>query len=195
MRRVSIFVLIATAACSVSAQDGREAKASISTQVEEIYVARSVPQSTVQPTDFCAQERIGLGGVRAEGQFAFRSTTTQVSDGRMVDTNVKAIGSIHVCLGPIQNGDIYNWYAEGVLGSTSFKGNGECRRREADFPEPGLRALSCFLDLSGLPNAYVGGLLTTNSMTSPKPGLETDPPGYTQTSIATIRLWRKRKAP
>jgi len=195
MRRVSIFVLTAIAACSVSAQGAREAKASVAAQVEEIYVARSVPESAVQPTDFCAQERIGFGGVRAEGQFTFRSTSTQVSDGRMVNTNVKAIGSIHVCFGPIQNADIYNWYAEGVLGGTTFKGNGECRRRKADFPEPGLRALSCFLDLSGLPGAYVGGLLTTNSMTSPKPGLETDPPGYTQTSIATIRLWRKRKAP
>jgi hypothetical protein len=26
-------------------------------------------------------------------------------------------------------------------------------------------------------------------------GIETDPPGYTQASIATIRLWRKRDAP
>jgi hypothetical protein len=25
--------------------------------------------------------------------------------------------------------------------------------------------------------------------------METDPPGYTQASIATIRLWRKRDAP
>jgi hypothetical protein len=195
MRCVSIFVVTAIAACSVSAQDARQAQTSVSTQVEEIYVARSVPESAVPPTDFCAQEKIGFGGVRAEGQFTFRSTTTQVFDGRMVNTNVKAIGSIHVCFGPIQNADMYNWYAEGVLGSTPFKGNGECRRRQADFPEPGLRALSCFLDLAGLPNAYVGGLLTTNSMTSPKPGPETDPPGYTQTSIATIRLWRKRKAP
>jgi len=195
MRRVPIFVLTALAACSISAQDARETQPYVSTQVEEIYIARSVPESAVQPTDFCARERIGFGGARAEGQFTFRSTTTQVSDGRMIDMNVKAIGSIHVCFGPIQNGDIYDWYAEGALGSTAFKGNGECRRRKADFPEPGLRALNCFLDLSGLPSAYVGGLLTTNSMTSPKPGLETDPPGYTQTSIATIRLWRKRKEP
>lgn len=195
MRCVSIFMLTAFAACSINAQDAREAQPSVSTQVEEIYIARSVPELTVEPTDFCTRERTGFGGARAEGQFTFRSTSTQVSDGRMIDMNVKAIGSIHVCFGPIQNEDIYNWYAEGVLGSTPFKGNGECRRRKADFPEPGLRALNCFLDLSGLPSAYVGGLLTTNSITSLKSGLETDPPGYTQTSIATIRLWRKRKEP
>jgi len=195
MRRVSIFVLTALATCSVSAQDAREKQPPVSTQVEEIYIARSVPESAVAPTDFCARERIGFGGARAEGQFTFRSTTTQVSDGRMINMNVKAIGSIRVCFGPIQNADIYNWYAEGALGGTPFKGNGECRRRKADFPEPGLRALNCFLDLSGLPSGYVGGLLTTNSMTSLESGLETDPPGYTQTSIATIRLWRKRKEP
>jgi hypothetical protein len=39
----------------------------------------------------------------------------------------------------------------------------------------------------------VGGLLTTNSIGSLKDmGLETDPPGYTQSSIATIRVWKKR---
>jgi len=114
----------------------------------------------------------------------------------MIDMNVKAIGSIRVCFGPIYNADSYDWYAEGTLGSTPFKGNGECRRRKADLLERGLRALNCFLDLSGLPSEYVGGLLTTNSMTSLKNhGVETDPPGYTQASIATIRLWRKRNSP
>jgi len=195
MRHIPVFVLAALAACSVSAQDARETQPPASTQVEEIYVARSVTESAVRPTDFCAQERIGFGGATAEGRFTFRSTATQASDGRMINMNVKAIGSIHVCFGPIYNADSYDWYAEGTLGSTPFKGNGECRRRKADFPERGLRTLNCFLDLSGLPSAYIGGLLTTNSMTSLKPGLETDPPGYTQTSIATIRLWRKQNVP
>jgi hypothetical protein len=114
----------------------------------------------------------------------------------MIDMNVTAIGNIHACFGPVQNTGIYNWYAEGALGSTAFKGNGECHRRKEDFPERGLRTANCFLDLSGLPSEYVGGLLTTNSMTSLKnQGMETDPPGYTQVSIATIRLWRKRDAP
>jgi hypothetical protein len=47
--------------------------------------------------------------------------------------------------------------------------------------------------LSNLPGDYIGGQLTTNSMTSRKPlGTDTDPIGFTQSSIATIRLWRKR---
>jgi len=90
----------------------------------------------------------------------------------------------------------YNWYAEGTLGSTPFKGTGECHVGKPDLPERGLRALNCRLDLSGLPSEYVGGVLTSSTMWSLKgQGMETDPPGYTQASIATIRLWRKRDAP
>lgn len=38
---------------------------------------------------------------------------------------------------------------------------------------------------------YVGGLLTTNTLTSRAAfGGDSDPPGYTQASIATIRLWK-----
>jgi len=44
-----------------------------------------------------------------------------------------------------------------------------------------------------LPPPYVGGLLTTNAMTSAAAfGGDTEPLGYTQASIATIRLWRKK---
>ena len=60
-------------------------------------------------------------------------------------------------------------------------------------PEPGLFPVRCQLILSGLPAPFVGGLLTTNTMTSGAPfGGETDPPGYTQASIATIRLWKAK---
>jgi hypothetical protein len=52
---------------------------------------------------------------------------------------------------------------------------------------------ACQLDLTGLPPEYVGGQLTTNTLQSRTTlGSDTDPPGYTQPSIATIRLWKKR---
>jgi hypothetical protein len=51
----------------------------------------------------------------------------------------------------------------------------------------------CFMELSGLPAPYVGGQLTTNTVGSRNAlGDRTDPPGYTQPSIATIRLWKRR---
>ncbi len=63
-----------------------------------------------------------------------------------------------------------------------------------DFPESRLFPVRCQLLLSGLPSPYVGGLLTTNTMTSAAAfGGDTEPPGYTQASIATIRLWRRKQ--
>jgi hypothetical protein len=175
------------------AQNAEGTRLPAATQVEEIYIARSVPESRTAPTAFCAQERSGFSGARVEGQYMFRSIATQTSDGRMIDTNVKTIGSIHLCLGSTSDAAISNLYGDILLGHTSFRGMGECHRQKADFPEKGLNVLSCFLNLSGLPSPYIGGLLTTNSMTSLKSiGMETDPSGYTQTSIATIRLWKKR---
>ena len=195
MRGVSAFVLAALAACSVSAQDTRETQPSAPTQVEEIYVVRSVPESSSAPTEFCAKERIGFDGATYEGRFAFQSTAIQASDGRMIDTNMRTVGSLHICRSRTTP-DSYIWYGEGTLASTQFKGVGECHGGKPDFPEQGTGSTSCFLHLSGLPSQYVGGLLTTNTMWSLKgQGMETDPPGYTQASIATIRLWRKRDAP
>jgi len=106
---------------------------------------------------------------------------------------VKTIGSIHLCTGPIANNPTtLDFYGEIVLGSAAFKGLGECHLKP-DFPEKGLTISRCFLDLSGLPVEYVGGRLTTNTLNSPTKLIgETEPPGYTQSSIATIRLWKKR---
>jgi len=63
-----------------------------------------------------------------------------------------------------------------------------------DFPEQGLNSFRCWLDLSDLPAEYVGGLLTTSTVNSAHKmiGTETIPEGYTQASIATVRLWKKR---
>jgi len=64
-----------------------------------------------------------------------------------------------------------------------------------DFPEPGLSVFRCFLEIQNLPEGYVGGQLTTNTVVSRRSiGEVSDPPGYIQPSIATIRLWKKRKS-
>ena len=48
----------------------------------------------------------------------------------------------------------------------SFRGSGECLALMTDFPEPGLFPVRCQLVLHGLPAPFVGGLLTTNTITS-----------------------------
>jgi len=162
------------------------------TRVEEIYIGRSVRESQITPTEFCAQARTGFVA-RLESRFTFRSTATRAADGLMVDTNVGTIGSLHACFGETSDPAISNFYAEGLLGRTAFNGIGECHLMKSDFPERGLFPFRCFLDLSGFPDQYVGGQLTTNTVNSLKSlGTETDPQGYTQSSIATVRLWKKR---
>jgi hypothetical protein len=164
-------------------------------QVEEIYIARSVRESRVAPTEYCAQAKTGFNSDSFEDQYTFRSTATRASDGRMVDTNIKTIGSGHGCFGRTADPAILNFYLDLHLGNTALRGIGDCRQAKADFPERGLIAWHRFLNLnlSDSLGRYVGGQLTTNTITSLKGvGLETDPLGYTQQSIATIRLWKKR---
>jgi hypothetical protein len=88
---------------------------------------------------------------------------------------------------------VRNFHLELQLGNTALKGIGECRTVKTDFPELGLKVSRCFLELSAPLGRYIGGQLTTNTMVSRKLlGVDSDPPGYTQPSIATIRLWKKR---
>ncbi len=164
-------------------------------QVEEIYVARSVRESRVAPTEFCAEEKTGFKS-SIEEQYTFRSTATRAIDGRMIDTNLKTIGSGHGCVGTTAKPGIYTFYLELLLGNTALRGSGECLQSKSDFPERGLTAFRCFVDLTDPIGRFVGGQLTTNTIASLKVlGLDSDPPGYAQPSIATIRLWKKRAEP
>jgi len=54
-------------------------------------------------------------------------------------------------------------------------------------------ALREFLTRDSALALAIGGLLTTNTITSSAAfGGDTDPPGYTQASIATLRLWKSK---
>lgn len=170
-----------------------EATVSGAADVEEIYVVRSLRESRVTPTEFCAKARTGVGNADAEDQYKFQSVATRTSDGRVLDANVNTIGSLHACFGRTANPATSEFYGEILLGRTALKGFGECLLAKSDFPEQGLRVFRCFLELSSVAGEYVGGQLTTNTVNSRKAlGTESDPAGYTQPSIATIRLWKKR---
>ena len=173
-------------------QSDRPRKASDS-GVESIYVASSMHESKITPTAFCAEGRTGFGRPLSEDQYTFRSTATRGSDGLMIDTNVQTIGRLHACFGSTSDPALRRFYGEGVLATVTFSGRGECRLVKEDYPESGMTVSRCFLELRDLPSGYVGGQLTTNTMGSRNVlGEETDPPGYQQPSIATIRLWKRR---
>lgn len=176
------------------AEDPKHAPSKTSTSgVEEIYVVRSWRESRDTPTDFCAQSHANFDKLTSEDHYIFRSVSIQTSNGRMIDNDVQTVGRLRACFGSTADPKLLNFYAEGSLGDVTFNGHGECLANKSDYPEPGITSTRCFLHLSGLPPQYVGGELTTNSIRSRNPlGGVSDPPGYTQPSIATIRLWRKR---
>jgi hypothetical protein len=85
-------------------------------------------------------------------------------------------------------------YGGCVASLLSFTGHGKCRANRADVPEAGITAYRCFLQLTDLPTRYIGGQLTTNTITSRAAiGEVSDPSGYVQPSIAAVRLWKKRQ--
>jgi hypothetical protein len=191
-----IWAICALVVCHalLSAQGTQKSNATAKlTEQEEIYVARSVRESRVAPTAFCAHTKTGFKSDAFEDHYALRSIRTGASDGRMVNGDITKIGSGHACFGRTADPAILNFYLELQIGKTALKGIGDCRSMKSGFPEEGLIAWHCFLNLTDPLGEYVGGQLTSNTITSRKDlGLETDPPGYTQSSIATIRLWKRR---
>jgi hypothetical protein len=114
--------------------------------------------------------------------------------GKVTNVTGARAGTLHACFGPTADPQIVSFYAEGEVGSVPLVGRGQCRTIKRDFPEPGILASTCHLDLTGLPSSYVGGQLTTNTLNSRIIlGPNSDPPGYTQPSIATVRLWKARQ--
>ena len=165
------------------------------TTVEEIYVLRSIREQYEPVANWCSSTTTGFEPFPTDAQrfFSFWSLRLRPEDGRVVQTKDTRSAELHACFGATSERARQNFYAEVKLGSISFRGDGECRAVKSEFPEAGLFPVHCHLILSGLPAPYVGGLLTTNTITSKAAfGGDTDPPGYTQASIATIRLWKSK---
>jgi hypothetical protein len=163
--------------------------------VEEIRILRSIRLSRAAPTEFCSQPRTGFSGTQNEDKYSLTVVTSRTDDGLVTDSTSKKVGAGHVCLGPGADAATMNLYLEVELAGLAFRGSGKCTRVTSEFPESGLSALNCVASLSGLPEPYVGGLMTSNTMLSRKTlGAESEPPGYAQASILTVRLWKRREA-
>jgi len=189
-RALAAIILI----CATAASSGNPVRAE-QAALEDIYLLRSIREQH-QPADgWCSSAKTGFEPFAkdAERFYSFWSLRLRPEDGRVVETRDKRVAELRGCFGATGEPPRQNFYAEVTLGALSFRGNGECLAIKIDFPAPGLFPVRCQLVLSGLPAPYVGGLLTTNTMTSKAAfGGDSDPPGYTQASIATVRLWKSR---
>jgi hypothetical protein len=162
--------------------------------LEEIYILRSIRERHEPVAGWCTSARAGFEPLPTDAErfFSFWSLRMR-PDGRVVETKHKRAAELRACFDATSEPARQNFYAEIKLGSMSLRGNGECLALKIDFLDAGLFPVRCQLILSGLPAPYVGGLLTTNTITSRAAlGGDTDPPGYTQASIATIRLWKSK---
>lgn len=165
-------------------------------QLEDIYILRSIREPRTPVVDGCLASTTGFEPFAADAErfFSFWSVSARTDNGRLIDTKHTRVAELRACFGPTQDRARQNFYAEIQLGAISFRGRGECLALAIDFPETGLFPVRCHLILSGLPAPFVGGLLTTNTISSgARFGGDTEPPGYTQASIATIRLWSSKE--
>jgi len=192
-RRFAAATLVAAyvgiAICAISVRGG-SAPAPLP---EEIYVLRSVREQREPAADWCSATKTGFEPFPADAERFFSFWSLRTEGGKVIDAKASRVAELRGCFGATAERARQRFYAEIKLGSLSFHGTGECLALAVDFPEAGLFPVRCQLVLSGLPAPYVGGLLTTNTLTSKAPfGPGSDPPGYTQASIATIRLWKTR---
>ena len=156
---------------------------------------RSIREQHAPTSDGCVASRTGFEPLPTDAErfFSFWSVRSRAEDGRVVDAKQARVAELRGCFGPTEDRARQNFFAEIELGAISFRGSGECLALGIDVPEAGLFPVRCQLVLSGLPAPFVGGLLTTNTITSKALfGGDTDPSGYTQASMATIRLWKAR---
>lgn len=188
MTRIGVLLALWCAASVAYAQD-----LDVQASVEEIFILRSVQLSRVAPTAFCDSERTGNPTPLNEGEYEFRAVTATASSGLVTSASGPTVGRLKGCFGATPDSSMLSFYAEAVVHGISWIGRGECQRTRSDFPEAGFALYVCHLDIAGLPDRYVGGQLSTNTVISRRPlGMQSDPPGYAQPSIATVRLWKRQ---
>ena len=161
---------------------------------EEIYVLRSIRDRQEVQDGRCTASAVGFDPypIDADRRFSFWSVISRPADGLIVDAANLMVAELRGCFGPTGDKTRQNFHAEIRMGSKVFRGRGECQALLVNFPEEALIPVRCQIVLNDLPEPYIGGLLTTNTLTSgAQYGRETSPSGYTQASIATIRLWKK----
>lgn len=169
--------------------NGAEQAQPAGSNIEEIYVLRSLRETRVTPTEFCGP----LTAPTSEDYYTFHTLGLDAHTGRAGSFSASSVGHIRGCFGKAPEAGVFLFYGEFEVNGVTGKARGDCKSGPADFPEQGLRLFACYFLLSELPAPYAGGQLTTNSVNSKNiTGEVSDPSGYIQVSVATVRLWKRR---
>ena len=159
--------------------------------VEEVYIFRSIRTVRVVGADaaeFC-RSRVAFTSFAHD---TFDLVSMNVGpNGLVTGPKVKVIGTLVTCTGRTSNPDVFDFYGEGEINGIRFKGGGDCLRY-AEAPLTGATSVRCHNRTTVLNDGYVGGLITSNSLTpmdaSPT---GTIPQGYVGTSVAVARFWKR----
>ena len=190
-------VVCAVAGCATST--GPSSSRTADSAHEDVYVLRSVREERTPNSTWCTSERAGFSGFQngfhLDDRFSMWSVAVDTNDAHLTNSRVRRVGELRTCLGPTPDPRNFNFYIEGQLATlSSLSGSGACSSLRPNFPEQGIATWQCSISLRDLPTPYVGGVLISNTIVSKAViGGETDPPGYIQSSVATVRVWRSAK--
>src|ERR1700730_6818409 len=183
LTRLAVSSALAFTAMADSPSSAETASSTSSqSSVEDIYVLRSLRDArSTTPSAFCDSTKIGFTA-QIEDRYTFKAVATQARDGSVIDAIRQNAGRWQACFDSVPG-----------VGDTHFYSEGKCTLIAVPLSVAGFTSFRCFLVLSNLSPPYFPGVLTTNTVKSREPlGERSDPPGYIQPSIATIRLWTKR---
>lgn len=201
---VALVALLPTSASSAPAR-AAAGQAQPGSDVEEVLSYLAVRSNRIPGASDPACNDAGFA-VRNRNDSDLRAMTV-TRDGRLEST-AQTIGSAVSCFSTRSEAGVIQFFARLTIGGIRAVGRGECVQRYTDYPEPRVGVQECWLKLEQLPDGYVGGFMTVNAVAtriadataanacSGGPcgrGIESDPPGYVLPSIATVRLWRKRR--
>ena len=160
---------------------------------EEIYIFRtSRTRHERGATPACAPAPFSSAN---EDYYELWSIEVRPSDSRVVNAHRSSVGGFTACLGKLVVGQPVAMYAFGTVANVPWTGIGECLPLKSQPPVRTALALSCHLDLAGLPSSYAGGFLVSSTL-APLLGGNQPPdahvPGYLSTSVVSVRLWKKK---
>ena len=164
---------------------------------EEIYVFRtSRTEATAGATPFCSGAAFAS---TREDYYALASIQLDPKSSRVARTHVHPVGGFRACFtgfsAPAEGqARTLKMFAKGGVAGIQWVGQGECAVATAQPPVKTALAITCQLSLTGLPEAYAGGLLVSSTLApllGPKGPPDGHVPGYLSTSVVTVRLWKK----
>lgn len=191
-RFCTALVLLVAASLSRADQPPPAHDEELRADTEEIFVFRTArTQHTPGATAACMSAPFASAN---EDYFELWSISLRASDSRVVKTHEKKVGGFTACLGQLVRGQPVQMYATGTVAKVPWVGTGECLALTSQPPVHKVIAFTCHLNLSGLPDEYAGGFLTSSTL-SPLLGKDAPPsahvPGYLSTSVVAVRLWKK----